>query len=160
MLCKNCNNKVPYRVLIDGTWRKLNSRVYCLDCSPFGKHNTREPQYLRIGIIVCSECSREYWYERSNRNGATRKKCNSCVSNARRNAIKEKAVAFLGGKCHYCGYNKCNRSMIFHHLDPSKKEFSISYARSYSWSKIEAELRKCILICSNCHGEVHDIEHI
>jgi predicted HNH restriction endonuclease len=43
----------------------------------------------------------------------------------------------------------------FHHLEPSKKDISISDA---SISKIKSESKKCILLCRNCHAEFHYME--
>ena len=74
---------------------------------------------------------------------------------ARRWFLKQKAVEFLGGKCNKCG----NENMVcleFHHLDSAEKDDSISKMLiSASWGKIEEELNKCILLCSNCHHETH-----
>jgi len=60
--------------------------------------------------------------------------------------------------CAVCGYNKCDRSLHFHHKDPSKKQLLLSRARSMSLSKskLEKEIKKCILLCANCHGEVEE----
>ena len=74
----------------------------------------------------------------------------------RRQKIRQMAIAAKGGKCEICGYNKCNEALEFHHLDESDKDFGLSekgYARS--WKKVEKELLKCSLLCSNCHREVH-----
>jgi predicted HNH restriction endonuclease len=60
----------------------------------------------------------------------------------------------MGRKCQLCGYNKCVRALHFHHIDPSLKEFNISSQNS-DWTKIQIELDKCILVCSNCHMEIH-----
>ena len=72
-----------------------------------------------------------------------------------RQRIKAKSVELKGGKCLICGYSKCSRSLQFHHLDPTKKDFTLSRV-TLAWSKIEKELRKCVLVCANCHGEIHD----
>lgn len=71
---------------------------------------------------------------------------------------KERIVVSMGGKCEICGYNKCLKALEFHHLNPSNKSFSITdaLANPKSWSKIVVELRKCVMLCSNCHREVHD----
>ena len=45
--------------------------------------------------------------------------------------------------------------MVFHHLDPSQKDFGIAGCHSKSFDKIKLELDKCILICQNCHHELH-----
>lgn len=66
------------------------------------------------------------------------------------------AIEYKGGKCKCCGYNKCISALEFHHLDPSVKEFNIGqkgYTRS--WDKNKKELDKCILVCANCHREIH-----
>lgn len=75
----------------------------------------------------------------------------------RRIKIRSLAVEYKGGKCELCGYNKCIQALDFHHLDSSKKDFGIS-AKGYtrSWEKVKLELDKCILICANCHREVHE----
>jgi DNA-binding CsgD family transcriptional regulator len=73
-----------------------------------------------------------------------------------RQKIKEKAIKYKGEKCEKCGYNKCIRALEFHHLDPNKKDFTIGNYKILSWDKIKIELDKCILICSNCHREIHD----
>lgn len=68
---------------------------------------------------------------------------------------KKKAVELMGGKCCICGYNKNYACLDFHHLDAKEKEFSFSTGRNKSWNKIIEELQKCILVCRNCHGELH-----
>jgi 5-methylcytosine-specific restriction endonuclease McrA len=80
--------------------------------------------------------------------------------------LKQRAIKHMGGKCQICGYNRCPRAMEFHHLDPEKKSFSISSfitGHTYDvtadyveqvWGAVEWELRKCVLLCSNCHREV------
>jgi len=65
------------------------------------------------------------------------------------------AVAYKGGKCERCGYNKYPGVLEFHHLDPSKKEASWNKIRLWSWKKVLTELDKCSMLCANCHREVH-----
>jgi len=72
----------------------------------------------------------------------------------RRRKLKLKAVEYLGGKCVRCGYDKYVGALDFHHLDPSKKEITIS-SYSRGWKHIKAELDKCIILCANCHREEH-----
>jgi 5-methylcytosine-specific restriction endonuclease McrA len=75
----------------------------------------------------------------------------------RRRKIREMALEYGGGKCIICGYNRCRRAMVFHHLDPTKKDFGLSAeGLTRSWEKTRAELDKCVLLCANCHSEVHD----
>lgn len=69
---------------------------------------------------------------------------------------KEKAVEYMGGRCRVCGYDKCSRALVFHHIDPSEKGFAISQNKNKAWYKVKTELDKCIMLCSNCHMELHD----
>jgi len=74
----------------------------------------------------------------------------------RRKKIRLMAVEYKGGKCSLCGYNKCIDALEFHHADSSGKDVGISdkgYTRS--WSKVKEELDKCVLVCANCHREIH-----
>lgn len=41
-ICRHCGDKFPNHILLDGMWKTLNSRKFCLTCSPFGKHNTKK----------------------------------------------------------------------------------------------------------------------
>ncbi len=54
-----------------------------------------------------------------------------------------------------CPYNRCLRNLVFHH--EFGKEFELSQrAFQFSWEKLLPEIKKCVLLCANCHGEVHD----
>ncbi len=78
----------------------------------------------------------------------------SAAVSKRRRVVKQKAVEFLGGKCQRCGYNKCLRALQFHHVDSSSKEFGIAdKGVTRAWSKVVEELKKCVLLCANCHAE-------
>ena len=74
-----------------------------------------------------------------------------------RQNTKIKMVEAMGGQCQCCGYDKCIRALAFHHIDPSEKDIGFGEIRSNpkSWNKIVEELRKCILVCHNCHSEIH-----
>lgn len=71
-----------------------------------------------------------------------------------RKRVKVLAVEYLGGKCSLCGYGKCISALEFHHRDPRQKDFGIS-GTNKSFESIKAELDKCILVCANCHREIH-----
>ena len=72
----------------------------------------------------------------------------------RRKVLRETAIKYKGGKCIVCGYSKCYEALDFHHL--KGKDFGLSAnGMTRSWAKTKAELDKCILVCSNCHREIH-----
>jgi len=67
--------------------------------------------------------------------------------------LKRIALRHMGGNCILCGYKRCPRALHFHHLNPFEKDFEIS--KGSSWREVEYELQKCVLLCANCHAEVH-----
>lgn len=84
-------------------------------------------------------------------------KCNVIKVTKRRKDLKLKALEYKGSKCERCSYNKSVNALHFHHLDPNKKDFGIGqsgYTRS--WDLVRLELDKCILVCANCHAEIHE----
>lgn len=89
------------------------------------------------------------------KNKKTKEQNTKAVLNHRRKT-KAKAVAYKGGKCQACGYDRCQEAFDFHHLDPKQKEFGIgANGATRSWAKLQIELDKCILLCANCHRELH-----
>jgi len=70
--------------------------------------------------------------------------------------LKEKSIEYKGGCCERCGYNKCNTALEFHHLNPNKKDFTIGSYTVLGWERVKEELDKCIMVCANCHREIHD----
>ena len=76
--------------------------------------------------------------------------------NKRRKKIRRIAVEYKGGRCSACGYDRCIEALEFHHLDPGKKDFGISNkGHTRSWEKVKEELDQCVILCANCHREVH-----
>ena len=74
----------------------------------------------------------------------------------RRKALRIKAIEYLGGQCSKCGYKKYGGALEFHHLDNHKKDFGLSAnGITRSWERTKKELSKCILLCANCHRELH-----
>ena len=74
---------------------------------------------------------------------------------AYRNRNKARLVSAFGGRCGICGYNRCHQAFEFHHLDPSNKDGSVLMFLNSSWSSTVKEVRKCVMLCANCHREVH-----
>lgn len=58
--------------------------------------------------------------------------------------------------CEKCGENHI-ATLDFHHKNPKKKEFQIGYAVRYGYGKekILNEIKKCNILCSNCHRKLH-----
>ena len=62
-----------------------------------------------------------------------------------------------GNKCSNCDEDD-ERVLVFHHIKEENKEFQISAAIASRWhlEKVIPEVKKCTLLCSNCHREHHD----
>ncbi len=74
----------------------------------------------------------------------------------RRRKLKLMLVEYKGGQCVTCGYKKCVWAFDLHHIDGSTKEFGLSVrGLTRSWEKLKEEADKCILVCANCHREIH-----
>ncbi len=74
-----------------------------------------------------------------------------------RTRTKQRLIAYKGGKCQKCGYDKIEfpRAFNFHHRDPDEKKFGIA-ASIHSWENLVHEVDKCDLLCVRCHAETHD----
>lgn len=75
--------------------------------------------------------------------------------------LKGKIVIMMGGKCQDCGltYNGKNGCVFqSHHTKPSEKEIvvNIRTLTTYSWEKMSKEIKKCIILCANCHFIRHN----
>jgi transcription elongation factor Elf1 len=74
----------------------------------------------------------------------------------RRKKVRVMLVEYKGGKCILCGYHKIIGALELHHIDSSKKDFGLSaHGLTKAWVKVKKEADKCILVCANCHREIH-----
>lgn len=85
--------------------------------------------------------------------------CKSCTTEQtleRIRKLKSLMIEYKGGCCQRCGYDKYQGALEFHHLDHKEKDFNPSHLRKYRFdNRTKSELDKCILVCANCHREIH-----
>jgi len=86
-----------------------------------------------------------------------RVKCNDrCDNNKRelRRWFKEYKKTLC---CSECPENH-PACLDFHHREKDDKLFTVSYmvGRGYSKARVLAEIKKCIVLCANCHRKLHD----
>lgn len=108
----------------------------------------------QTSIKSCKICGPTEFYRQNN----GRWRCRRCIIDAVKRWKKNtklKVIEYFGGKCKICSYSRAPSVLELHHLDPTKKEFSITNGSLKSWKRIETELKKCVLLCANCHREVH-----
>lgn len=157
--CLNCGSSFPLSIRIDGKRKTLASRLYCLTCSPYGAKNRRRLEaLLPKDRKRCPRCGAEKsiadFYKR--RDGEPSPYCKPCTNQQtteRTQALKAAAVAYKGGRCQVCGYDRYIGALDFHHRDRTQKGFGIGGKRTVSLETIKAELDKCVLLCATCHRE-------
>lgn len=157
--CEKCKKEFSTYAVIDGKPKNLQNRKYCLDCSPWGRHNTSKLS-IEEGNRYCSACKLEKPISEFHKK--TKKYlhcyCKSCLymfQKKRWLQKKKDAVNYLGGKCKKCGYKRNLSALVFHHKNPSEKEYDWNKLRLLTSEKVKKELDKCELLCSNCHAELH-----
>lgn len=64
-------------------------------------------------------------------------------------------IKVLGGKCQICGFDLFPSALEFHHENPEEKEYSLSN-RTLTLEQDLKEIKKCFLLCANCHRGVHN----
>jgi len=143
--CRKCGDTIPGWITIEGKQKNLQNRKFCLNCSPFGNHNTSPNDPIK-------RVKREWKnYSKECKNNAIKAK------QEKRWRIRTELYQFKGGKCKICGYANEN-SLSFHHRDPSTKSFNlcINNFGNRTKEKLYEEVEKCDLLCLNCHVELED----
>ena len=168
------------------TWEVLyklpskNGKTYWLcQCQNCGQQKEVQTNHLRKMTVgnctcvnntvaknrICEICGKSFEIIDK---GYTRKYCYECSPHEdencshtqavtiKRRAIKKALVEYKGGKCEICGYNTSMRALEFHHIDPSQKDFHPSQYLTRDFSALKKEVDKCMLVCSNCHAEIHE----
>lgn len=156
-ICSKCGKEFPKNIWHNGKKINLQRRKYCFDCSPLGYHNTKQLEKPKSGTTIdikkCPGCDRDFKKSKS-------KYCPMCVFQKRMSKISDKVYGIVGETCWKCGYNKgkIGRKILdFHHVNPLIKEFNLTTRETtnFKWERVIAEMKKCVLLCSNCHREVH-----
>ena len=121
----------------------MKENLYCLNC---GKKLTGKQQKY------CSQkCQKEH-YRKEN---ADKVKKWTEISHDSYIINKLKLIEYKGGKCEICGYDKNISALEFHHI--KDKNFGICEKKiSTITDEIIKEVDKCILVCANCHRELHN----
>ena len=129
---------------------------------------------------ICSKCKKELPFSmfrwRNQAKGTKHSQCKECEkerdkihyaeSKERRQAVLETAYfqknrnLQIVEQIKSCGCQKCGEKrkflLDFHHINPEEKINSIAHMiKSSSENSLRNELKKCIVLCSNCHREFH-----
>lgn len=152
-------------MLIDNKWRVMNSRQFCIKCSPFMAHNTKSilsdhSHHTQTGTKLCSQCNKiknksEFYTNKNVIHGSKCKECFNANSVEKQQQMKIRMIEYLGGKCIICDYNNAPSALAFHHIHSNEKDHTLTRLTTRSWKNITSELDKCVLLCVRCHSELH-----
>lgn len=133
--CRTCQNKA--------TWMRKKEKQQLLE------------QGLNPNLKKCLICEEEF--EPKDKNANQRLCCYNCMPDGVQ-LSRSKFIDLLrqkrGGKCERCGYSTYLGALDFHHLNPSEKDFTVGN-RDFKLKDCIEESKKCVMLCSNCHREIH-----
>jgi hypothetical protein len=147
LTCSKCNKEFSTYVIIDGKSRNLCNRKRCLECQPWKapRFPTRTPSQKKQAEL---EKSKKCYLRQKAEHGV-------CLQTIRMRARKAALINLLGGGCCLCKYDRTSRNLAFHHcFDKEDALDARAMAKSLSW--VLFEMSKCVMVCHNCHGEIHD----
>jgi hypothetical protein len=115
----------------------------------FGKsHKDLNPEERKVYIRAVRAAS---YYRRH--------ECSKRDQREAKQARKASVLKHLGkSSCERCGYSKSLFALDFHHNDPSQKLFTV-FSRG-TFQQMVDEAKKCVLLCANCHRELHAEDRI
>ena len=116
---------------------------------------------------ICTKCKQEkpiidfHWRNKSK--GTRRSECKECHNKfmSERYSSNKQRVNLLKKEqcCIKCGYNKCLEALEYHHIDETTKIDTVARLSVHSnTSDVMNEIKKCVLLCANCHREFHTLQ--
>jgi hypothetical protein len=122
---------------------------YCRACRNRSIRCAKGIRVRRLRASRCIGCGKPV------KNGSQCRKCQlqgTANKTKRYRLRKQLAVNLFGGRCAECGFTHTNCAVFdFDHIDPASKSMPIARALFLSWEKALVELKKCRLLCVNCH---------
>lgn len=147
--CELCKSQFKTRIKIDGKLRNLQSRKFCLICSPFGYHNTSKigPRlvngtFVRYEIYRKTLPSRQEYLNEYNRKHKHK-------SRNRSRHLRKLAILKLGSKCSLCEFSDY-RALHLDHINSDGKIERKQYRQSMYRSIVDGNRTDIQLICANC----------
>lgn len=184
-LCKRCGEIKTTKDFGKDQSRADGFDFYCLECRRKGAIKKKSPPSFRRCTrckktkpirkfgksirrcdgkeTVCSSCKFQA-YVKPNESYQRNKAKTSLYNREYRRTAKEWAFSVLGGACCDCGLKPSKdwplHCFDFHHEDGSKKEGHIARLLEGKRHReaLEAEIKKCVILCANCHRRRHAFE--
>lgn len=136
-ICAACGLRKSKRLFHASAMSVDGYRSHCKRCERAARDSQREQRRYRMNAVAFH-----------------------AVTTARVAERKRMAIEALGGACVDCGLTPSNEWPVacfdFHHVDTSNKEASVArLLATAAVARILVELRKCVVLCSNCHRRRH-----
>ena len=132
--------------------KRFSLLKYCTKCKIL---LTKENHYfcdVKRGRYICKSCNYKENRKWAENNPITTKR----IKERYRKREWETMHNLKINGCSICGYNKCDAALEFHHVIPKDRSFYFGFGNiSRKDIDIINELNKCILLCANCHKEIH-----
>jgi hypothetical protein len=157
MICKNCN-------------KETNNPSFCSRSCANSFHNReipkRKPEHecklckapINSLHTYCTKCKEDVLPDilAKRKEASIKRRKETWVKRVGEHRIRRKLllIEYKGGACQICGYKKYAGSLHFHHINPSMKKFTLGHV-TLSLDTLQSEVDKCVLLCANCHSEVH-----
>tara|TARA_B110000858_G_C17403231_1_gene293381 strand:+ start:45 stop:476 length:432 start_codon:yes stop_codon:yes gene_type:complete len=120
----------------------------CSETKPLTEYNT--------GKSYCKPCQYEYTKAHNKKN--YKKYYEKYTKGAVKKAW-QRGQDFFNRHKGFCGCKNCGEKrywvLDYHHIDPNTKERPITYYKNLSMSKLKEQIRNCVVLCSNCHRDLH-----
>jgi hypothetical protein len=141
--CRTCGAKFSTRLTLDGVLHHLPSRRRCYGCFPFGASRADTPEIRHQKALD----KQRAWVKR--------RRAEDGIDPFKAKGLDRKRVIIgLVGGCQLCGYCKCLKAICFHHMHDKTRSLTLREFQ-HAPSLLRDELRKCVVLCHNCHSEVH-----
>jgi hypothetical protein len=140
--------------------RKVDNGAKCSNVSPGGVVYT-PPMKKKCSTCGKAKSLEKYFSNGYTQNGTKKYKpnCSECEYKIQRARYDRILTEHFGvARCQQCGYDKCFQALECHHTNSDGKDFRVSQMVTFSKKRIIKELKKCILVCANCHREIHHLE--
>lgn len=111
-----------------------------------------DKELTQTQVKYCSpSCKQKGHYKKNKTN------TNTTYSQFKRGYTKKLQLLKLkGGCCSKCGYSANLAALHFHHLKDKSFPLDIRMISNTNIKKLLVELEKCIILCANCHSELHN----
>lgn len=99
----------------------------------------------------CKQCHATYnrgWYAKVRETRLPQ------ILDRRRKLLERNSELKSSMGCKVCG-ERAAPCLEWHHLDPTIKEGEPTILATSSWNKFLEEIKKCVVLCSNCHKKLH-----